>query len=216
MSLIDRLERRWAGRLPHNLTWVLLGSWIASFILQLSRPEMVQGMLLSWGHVAQGEWWRIFSFAFLAPTMHPLILVIAIMFTHLVCSNLERHWGPLRTLIYAGLAWFGIVLASLLHALVAQALWGNGVSEQPYLMVLALIAFGTIAPNVEILLFFILPVKIKWLAMLAAASIVLMPVDVEWLRITNGSFGWIAVFCVLWSFLVAALTSPAASSGGRP
>ncbi|MBQ7455904.1 MAG: hypothetical protein IJS53_05615, partial [Clostridia bacterium] len=72
------------------------------------------------------------------------------------------RWGTRRLLIYLVIG----VLANLLGAFLVYFLEGYAYGVNTYLFHSMIIAFATLYPDAQINLFFILPLKAKWLAVL--------------------------------------------------
>jgi membrane associated rhomboid family serine protease len=83
-------------------------------------------------------------------------------FTWWVGSSLEQHWGSFKFNVY--------YLVGALATIVAAVLVGP--QSNTWLDWSLFLAFATIFPEVEILLMFILPIRVKWLGMLSGGWIV--------------------------------------------
>lgn len=129
------------------------------FLLYLFDPSgrIISHLELIPSMVRQGEWWRLITFAFIPPTFSPLWLFFALYFYHLVGTALEQHWGSFRFNLYYLCGIAGTALASFLT---------GTVGTPTYLNLSLFLAFAKLYPDFELLLFFILPVKIKYLAWL--------------------------------------------------
>lgn len=166
MSLLDRLERL-LGRfaLPH-LGLYLVGAQVFVFLctlVGLLRPDALDyapALVLQ-----AGEWWRMVTFLLVVPIPGGALGFVFTAFGwylfYLMSEALEEHWGAFRFNLYLGLSWFLTVVCSFATPF-------NGVSNL-FILGSVFLAFAFLHPNFEILLFFILPVKIKWLAIIAWA-----------------------------------------------
>ena len=171
MSLIDRLQSRWSSWLPRNITMILIIGWALGFILGLSQPDLKATMELDFAKVQAGEIWRLFSFFFVSDENNFLWLLIKCYVTWLIGSHLEMQWGPLRYAIYLVLSWLGIMAAmGLLHSVGGS----KATSANFPLLILNLylglfFAFATLFPQIQFYIFFVLPVKVKWLGIIFGA-----------------------------------------------
>jgi hypothetical protein len=75
--------------------------------------------------------------------------------TYLIGGSLERQWGEFRFGLYVGLGWFATVLAGFLGP--------NMLISNTFIMGSLTLAFARLFPHVEFLIFFILPVKVKYI-----------------------------------------------------
>ncbi len=98
----------------------------------------------------------------------PFALLISLYFYYWIGSTLERQWGTAKFNLYyiSGtlLTVLGVVLASLITGNPYLTAAGTG-----YVNLSMFFAFAFLFPDTTVLLFFILPVKMKWLAYLDGA-----------------------------------------------
>jgi hypothetical protein len=161
--LLARLERR-LGRLAiPNLTYFLVGGMALVWVLALSRPGFLEQISLDMDAVRRGQVWRLVTFLFIPQSSSPFWIFFELWWFWLIGTNLESHWGAFKFNVYYGLGALGTIAAA---AIVGGA--GN-----TYLNATLFFAFATLFPDYELLLFFILPVKVKWLAALTAAGFLL-------------------------------------------
>jgi membrane associated rhomboid family serine protease len=159
MSWINRLERRLEPYAVTNLTlFLVIGQ---TFVLLTSMLQLIDPALLvlAPAFALAGEWWRIVSFVFIPPNQGPLFTAFALYLLYLYGTALERHWGALRYNLFLLTGWALTVGFSFLtpYSIATNIFIGGSV----------FLAFAWLHPNFELLLFFVLPVKIKWLALLA-------------------------------------------------
>lgn len=173
MKLLDTLERKFRPFAVPNLTLILLAAQVIGFMLVMTKPALVNDMVLIMDSVYAGEFWRLGMFLFIPPTTKPIFLFFALYFFHLTGTALEANWGHVRYNHY--------VLIAYLATLGAAALMPGEEASSGYIGLSVYLAFAYLYPNFEILLFFILPVKIKYLAMLAWIGIFLAFATGDWL-----------------------------------
>jgi hypothetical protein len=112
--------------------------------------------------VLAGEWWRIFAFP-LPQGLDPLFLILYVMYSYFIITSVEGQWGAGPTTIF--------ILLSYLAGIAAAFITGLPVSIWNYILQNVGLAFGTLFPDFEILLFFVLPVKAKWIAVVTGVVI---------------------------------------------
>ncbi|MEX0714841.1 MAG: hypothetical protein WD278_21115 [Pirellulales bacterium] len=167
--ILEKLERRFGRFAVSNLTLLIIFGQIMGFVLGVVKPESVEKMQLVMSRVAEGEVWRLLTFAFTTPagnlfrdpagfSLNVIFLFFAWYLFYLMGTALEGHWGTFRYNIYIAIAYVATLLGA---CLVPDAPADNG-----YIGVSVFLAFAYLYPNFEILLFFLLPVKIKYLAAL--------------------------------------------------
>jgi hypothetical protein len=158
MSLLDRLERRFgAWAIPQFSLFIVMSNGLIYLLAQL-RPEFLYRLLLDPEAIRRGEVWRVVTFLFVPPMMGPLWMVFWLLVLYQCAQALEHEWGDFRFCLFYAIG----ALATLV-----AAVWmvGEPLSNVPLNTTLFL-AFATLFPNFELLLFFILPVKVKYLAAL--------------------------------------------------
>ena len=121
--------------------------------------------------IAQGQVWRLISWVFFPVSTNIIFFAIGLYFYYFIGSTLEREWGTAKFTIYY---FFGIILNviygfALRYALNVPVGFFNMTLLTPtYLNLSMLFAFATLFPDFTIRLFLIIPIKIKWLAMINA------------------------------------------------
>ena len=133
--------------------------------------------------VMKGQVWRLVTFMLVPESNRPLVLLISLYFYYFIGSSLESEWGKGKFTIY----YFSGILLTVLYSLVFYWITGNRVVvTATYVNLSLFFAFASLWPEQRVLLFYIIPVKIKWLAWVDAAFFVLMVV--QYIRL--GMFGF--------------------------
>ena len=154
--MIERLERHLSRfAIPGLIRYVVALNALVFILVRLS-PDFARVLLLDRSAILHGEVWRLVSWIFLPQTQGLFWIVFYLMFTWWLCDLLEESWGVFRLNVYYFLGMALCIASGLLFG----ASGGN-----LFLNLSLFLAVATLAPNLEILLFFILPVKIKWIAL---------------------------------------------------
>lgn len=114
-----------------------------------------------------GEWWRLFAFPMSDPgstPSNPLFFLLFILFTYFIFQSIESQWGSGPLTIFVLVSYLSTAAGSLILEYPSN-LWH-------YILLNVSLVFGTLFPNFEILLFFILPVKAKWLTLFSGVLLV--------------------------------------------
>ncbi len=137
------------------------------YVLTFIAPEFLAVLQLEPAKILKGEVWRLVTYIFLpnAPArpgalLSPLWVVIALWFLWFIGEGLERAWGAFRLTLY--------FLVGMLGTTVAAFLFGAEFSNSMLASTL-FFAFAWFYPDEVIYVFFILPMRIKWLAWILAA-----------------------------------------------
>jgi membrane associated rhomboid family serine protease len=163
--LLARLER-WFGRfaIPHLMAYVAVGTAIL-WLLSSSRPEALQRLTLDLDAVRRGQVWRLVTFALVPPATSPFGVFMDLYFMWWVGSSLEQHWGAFKLNVYYFIGMLGAIGAAAVTGH-ASNFWLNSAS--------LMLAFATLFPDEQIMLYFVLPIRVKWLGWLGAAFIAYM------------------------------------------
>lgn len=164
MNWLDKLERKWGRYAIHNLMYYIIILYAVGFVLQLIAPAFYYSYLsLNAEAVLHGQIWRIVTFIIQPPSSSVLFMVIALYFYYMLGSSLERTWGAFRFNVY----FFSGVLFHVIAALVVYLLTGISLPiGTGYLNLSLFFAFAALYPDMQFLVFFMIPVKVKWLALL--------------------------------------------------
>jgi|ETNmetMinimDraft_25_1059894.scaffolds.fasta_scaffold17527_2 membrane protein implicated in regulation of membrane protease activity len=157
LNFLDRLEKRLGTFAIPHLTFVLVMGQLCIFVFGHVDARILD--LLNFDPVLfqSGEVWRIVTFLFIPPSMHPISAFFGLYLFYLMGGALEAEWGYFRYNIYI----FTGSLATVISAFLAQ----DAVVTNAYIGGSVFLAFAYLYPNFEILLFFILPIKVRYLAM---------------------------------------------------
>ena len=159
---------------PDLMRWIVIGT-VAVYILMLltmrADANALAFLYLDGGKVLRGEIWRIITFIFVPASSSPFWLAISLYFYYWIGTSLERQWGTARFNLYY---WSGVLLTAIV-TIAASAISGTGypVGGTEYVNLSMFLAFAFLFPDTRLLLFFCLPVKIKWLAWLDIAVFVI-------------------------------------------
>lgn len=161
---IERLERLMPGLGIPNLALYLVGAQAAGFLVTLAEPRAWQLLILIPSLVLKGELWRLITFLAMPLSLSPLWMVFILYFLYFIINGVENEWGEFRTTLY-------VLVAVALTIGFSFAFDMPIVSIREFESTLFLAA-ATIAPEYQILIWFVLPVKMKWLAWVTVAYIV--------------------------------------------
>lgn len=159
MKWMNKLERKFGKYAIPNLIFYIIALNALVFLLSLAAPgqPVVELLTLHPQRVLQGEIWRLLTYIFIPPTGSPIWIIFLLYFYYLVGTGLEQAWGAFRFNLYYVLGLAGTTLAAFIS--------GAGYTGA-YLNLSLFLAFAHLYPNFEVMLFLILPVKVKYMAWL--------------------------------------------------
>lgn len=167
MTLLDKLERRLGWIAVPSLIRIVVAFTALVTVLAFVNPYFLQVLALDPAAVMRGEVWRLLTYLFIPSSpvqpgamLSPLWAVLALWFLWFIGDGLERAWGPFRLTLY--------FLVGMIGTTIAAFLFGAQFSNT-MLAASLFFAFAWFYPDEVIYVFFILPMKIKWLAWISAA-----------------------------------------------
>jgi hypothetical protein len=154
-TLLDKFERRFGFLAIPGLAIFLAGMHAVVGILTQIKPEMPLQLTLEPNLILMGQVWRAVTFIFVPPAFGPFGLFIWVLMLYSYLIRLEAYWGDFRFTMFCLIG----AAATTAAALIIR----EGLSSTPFQMSLFL-AFARLNPEYEVLFFFVLPVRMKWLA----------------------------------------------------
>ena len=152
-----------------NLMLVISAANVGLWVLGAVNPVLLSYMVFDPALILRGQVWRLVSFIFYPPS-DGLLAFIVFYFYYWIGSTLEQHWGTPQFNIY----FFSGVLFTIIYGFLMYFITGvsYGMTAQ-YIYLSMFFSFAVLFPDLEVLLFFILPIKIKYIAFLDAAFFIL-------------------------------------------
>ncbi|HIV44563.1 MAG TPA: Rhomboid family protein [Candidatus Faecalibacterium avium] len=195
MNWLTKLERKYGRWCIPNLIAILVGGQIVVYAVELFVNRYITYFLtLTRPALFAGEVWRLVTFLFV-PFSSGGILSFALgaYFTWFIGSALEAVWGDFRFNLYILAGMLGAVLACL----------ATGWADTYCLSLSLLLAFALLYPEMQVLLFYIIPIKVKYFGIFAAAIWVLSFFGTSWAGRLNYLLSMAGFFLffgpVLWS-----------------
>jgi len=178
MNKIDRFcYRHPRFGIPNLMLYVVIGNaivWLFSlFASANSGFNILEYLYFSPWHILHGEVWRIITFI-IYPNSTGFLALIAFYFYYFIGHTLEQQWGSGKFTIY----FFTGVLLTILYGFFVYFVFhmSLGVSAT-YIYFSMFFSFATLFPDVQVLLFFIIPIKMKWLGIVDAVFFLISVVN---------------------------------------
>ena len=167
--LLDRLDRKFGRYGIRNLMTYIVGGMAVVYLMDLIVYPMTGFSLrsvlaFSRSAVMHGQIWRLVTFIFIPPDSNILFILFSLYFYWLIGNALENQWGAFRFNVY--------YLCGIVCTLIAGLI--TGYATNSYLNLSLFLAFALMYPDYQVMVFFILPVKMKYLALLDVVGLVLM------------------------------------------
>ena len=199
MNLIRNLERKFGRYAIHNLTFYIIITYVLGYLIMYFAPNVLSYCLLEPKYILMGQVWRIVSWLLIPPGSLDIFTIIMLFFYYSIGTSLERTWGAFRYNLYI----FGGIILTVVGAFVLYVILGSGsilifnggMFSTYYISLSIFLGFAAEYPNMQVLVWFIIPLKIKWLALLDV-------VFLAWQMIQSGWVTRAAIICSLMNFLI--------------
>ncbi len=184
--------------IPRLMLYIVIGNLIV-FCFDLFSAGTFSGFLgFHSGAILHGQLWRLVTFIFV-PLYSGMggifFFALTLYFYYFIGSVLEGEWGTAKfTLFYFIGVLFNIAVGFVV-----------GGASMHYVNLSMFFAFATLYPDMQLLLFFFIPVKVKWLAVLDAVLFALdmaeMALAGEYLLMLLPVVAILNYFLFFWSYL---------------
>ena len=117
--------------------------------------------------ILRGQVWRLLTFVFVPESTSLIMLAITLYFYYFIGNTLERQWGTAKFTLY----YICGIVCTVVYGMIVGLLGNVGyfAMGSSYINLSMFFVFATFFPESRVLLFFFIPIKIKWLAYLNAA-----------------------------------------------
>ncbi len=160
MGLIFRLEQKYHRLAIPNITAYWIAGQVLFFLLIASDIAGYGDIVLVPQAVRNGEFWRVLTFMFAPKWTGILWAIIGWYVLYLIGTALENTWGAFRYNLYLLISFLATVaVAGITYFISPNAAFGN-----IYIQGVVFLAFAFLYPEFQFLLFFVVPVKVKYLA----------------------------------------------------
>lgn len=172
---IDKLDKKFGRYGIKNFMSFIVIMMAGVYVLDLVFMMRFGVSLSSWlafdrAAIMHGQIWRLITFIFIPPESSMLFIILALYFNWMIGSGLESQWGAFRFNLFYICGIIGTIIAGFI----------TGYATNSYLNLSLFLIFAFIYPNFEVLLFFFIPIKIKYLAILDGVGLLLLLIFNSW------------------------------------
>ena len=182
MKFINKLERKFGRFGIPNLTVYIIGCYVLGYFLAMFAPGVLNMMSLDMSMVMKGQIWRLVTWVIVPPDSFDVFTIIMLYFYYSLGTTLERTWGTYRYNVYIFSGILFTVVGSFLCMGVVYLMYGSLPTEIAsayfysgsyafstyYINLSIFLAFAATYPDMQVLLMFVIPVKVKWMGILDA------------------------------------------------
>ena len=189
MKFLNKMERKFGKYAISNISLMLIICYGFGYAIAAVNSGFLNYLTLNPYLVLHGQVWRLVTWIIVPPGPFGLLTLISLYFYYWLGTTLERTWGTFRYNLYLFSGMFFTALGSFVllgycYLVFAPdiAMAGGarifftqeigyffGSFSTYYVNLSIFLAFALTYPDMQVLLFFIIPVKITWLGLLDAA-----------------------------------------------
>lgn len=165
MKWLNKLERKFGRYYISNLMLYIVIGTIVVFAFSYLLPNLPIASYIYFDRdlIFKGQIWRILTFILMPYDSSPIFMLISSYFYYSIGTALENAWGGFRFNVF----YFVGVIATIIGGFI------TGYATCHYLNLSLFLAYAAMFPNQTFLLFFILPIKAKYIAYFDAAFLLL-------------------------------------------
>ena len=154
---LDRISYKFRRICIPNLMLYIVIATAGVFIVEMFVPTVPLSIYLFFSRdlVLAGQWWRVLTWIFIPATDRIVGIIFSLYLSYFIGSNLENAWGSFKFNLYYRVGMIATVIGGFI----------TGTTGNLYLNASLFFAFAVLYPDVELRLFLILPIKVKWLAL---------------------------------------------------
>lgn len=175
---MSNFEKKFGKYAISNLSLILILCYVVGYVIELINGGFLTYLTLNPYAILHGQVWRIFTWIIIPPSSLDPFTIIMLLFYYNIGTSLERTWGTYRYNVYLLSGMFFTVLGSMVWLGIQYI--GGGPAQNLgavssvaslyfstyYINMSIFLAFAATFPNVQVLLMFLIPVKVKWLGIL--------------------------------------------------
>lgn len=174
-----KLEKKFGKYTVPHLSRIIIAFYALGYLLQMAAPAAMELLQLDPYRVLHGQIWRLISWLLVPPSGFGIFTIINLFFFYSIGTTLERIWGDFRynVYIFMGIIFmilgvfliyiFGTTTGLMGAAQLGDAYFSYFISvfvSTYYINISVILAFAMTIPDMQILFWFIIPLKMKYLA----------------------------------------------------
>lgn len=193
---LDKMERRFGRYAIRNLTMYLLAGYAIGYLLSFTMPQLLTYFTLEPALILKGQVWRLLSWVIIPPNDNIIFVIFMMLLYYSLGNTLESYWGAFRynVYIFSGIL-FTVIGAFIVNGLIGGITGFGSLYSTYYINMSIFLACASIMPDYQLLLYGIIPIKMKWLAIL---DVVLLAVD----AVQDGLIIRIVIIASLLNFII--------------
>jgi hypothetical protein len=184
MSWLDKLEQKIGHLALHGLIRYVAALMIVVYFLNANQMLSYAMLDLNPGMILKGQLWRLFTFPLVPISTNFLFLFFELSILVMCADGLEANWGTFKLSVYYVSGMLFIAIAAFILFFTVPIIIPIAIFKGSYFIYLSLfLGFATLYPDYQILLFLIVPIKIKYIAIFSVIMVLMMLFNNAWLAV---------------------------------
>lgn len=190
---MSKFERKFGKYAIRNISLVLIVCYAVGYMLERVVPNIVAYLTLDpFAILFHGQIWRLVTWLLIPPPSGNIFLtLIMLLFYYNIGTTLERTWGTYRYNVYliggmiftvigsfAAMGIAGLMTGTVdAESLGRACMVGSYLFSTYYINMSIFLAFAATYPDSQVLLMFVIPVKMKWMGIAYAVLLVIQTIQ---------------------------------------
>lgn len=175
MKVLNKLERKFGKYAIKNLTRYMIIGYAIGYLIYAFAPTVYYYLMLVPSLVLEGQVWRLVTWVITPPSYdHFILMIIELWFYYFIGTLLENTMQSFLYNLYIFGGLFFTMLGSVLGYILCVYVFNvpmtlsllSTSATTEYICLSLFLAVSVYYPDMEILLSFLIPVKMKWLSIL--------------------------------------------------
>ena len=184
---MSKWEKKFGKYAIPNLTLILIMCYVVGYVLTFTAQGFLGYLTLDTYAILHGQVWRLVTWLIIPPTSFNIFTIIMLFLYWSLGTQLERVLGVWKYNVF----FFSGMLLTILGAFLSMGIYymlypglnpftasglfymGSWFYSTFYVNMTIFLAYAYVFPNNEVLLMFVIPVKMKWMGLLDGLMLVI-------------------------------------------
>lgn len=212
---MSKWEKKFGKYAIPNLTLILIMCYVTGYVLSFVSGDVLLYLTLDPYAILHGQVWRLFTWLIIPSEAFGIFTIIMLFFYWNLGTQLEHVWGVWRYNVFI----FSGILLTVIGAFVCMGIYylfypvltyagldssiasmwfrtGSLYYSTVYVNLSIFLAYALTFPNNQVLLMFVVPVKVKWLGMISGVLLVLNLFWDIWQGLQGAAIAWFSVTAI--------------------
>ena len=183
----NRFEAKFGKYAIKNLSLVMIICYAIGYMIELLSPALLEYMYLNpYEIIHHFQIWRLVSWILVPPDRFDFFTLLVLYFYYSIGTSLEMVWGTYRYNVYLFSGFFFTILGAFVFYGIScltgtDIFWDASIAgvavyslmfTTHYVNMSIFLAYAATFPDAQVLLFFIIPIRVKYLGIIYGAIIV--------------------------------------------